>query len=295
MAGRKRGFAGKILLLLIVAALAAGGVYLYRSRQKTGVDYKEEKAVTGDVRVTYSFTGEITAPNKESVRAESTGTVRDVYVSANQAVTKGQRLIRMEDGTIYKSDIVGEVISLPVHKGDYVDSDQVLATVSDLDRLEVEISIDEYDVDAVSLGMPVDVTVTALDQVCKGRIIALNKQADTSGQIAYFNATVELESIPGILPGMQVEAVLVKASAENVVTIHAQALQFTEQNEAYVLLADGHGGETIRRVDTGLTDGVMVEIRSGLAAGETVLYVDRDTSFEDLMRAFGQRGMNRSR
>ena len=295
MAGRKKGAAGKILLVLLVAAAAAVGLYLYKNRQRSEVDYKEETAVMGDVRVTYSFTGEITAPNKESVRAEAAGTIRDVYVAANQVITKGQRLVRMEDGTIYKSDIAGEVISLPVHKGDYVDSDQVLVTVSDLDRLEVEISIDEYDVDAVSPGMPVEVTVTALDKVCHGTITALNKQADTSGQIAYFNATVQLENTPGILPGMQVEAVLVKASAENVVTVHAQALQFTEQNEAYVLLSDGHGGQTMRQVDTGLTDGIMVEIRSGLAAGETVLYVDRDTSFQDLMRAFGQRGGNRSR
>ncbi|MBQ8093174.1 MAG: HlyD family efflux transporter periplasmic adaptor subunit [Clostridia bacterium] len=295
MAGKRRGGKGKFALLIILVLLAAAGVFIYRSQNRQTVDYKEETAVVGNVDVTYSFTGEITAPNSETIHAEAAGTIRDVYVESNQSVSKGERMIRMEDGTTYKADIAGEIIALPVHKGDYVESDQVLATVTDLERLEVEISIDEYDVEAVSIGMPVSVSITALDRVSEGSITGLNKQADTSGQIAYYTATVQLETIPGILPGMQVEAVLVKQSAKNVVKIHAQALQFTDANEAYVLVSDGHGGETMRQVDTGLTDGIMVEIKSGLSAGDTVYYVGRDTSFEDLMRAFGGNRMNRGR
>ena len=290
MAGNRKSGAGKFVVIIVLILVAAAGYYIVKNRQTGNVNYKEEKAVLGSVEAKYSFTGEIKAPNTETIKAENAGTVRDVYVGANQTVAKGERIARMEDGTIYKADIAGEVIVLSVYKGDYVESGQTVATVTNLDRLEVEISIDEYDVDAVSVGSKVEVTVTALDRVCEGTITALNKQADTSGQIAYYTATVQVEPEKDILPGMQVEAVLVRQSVKDVIVLHAQALQFTEQNEAYVLVSNGNGGQTIRQVDTGLTDGIMVEIRSGLAEGETVYYIDRDTSFEDLVRAFGGSG-----
>lgn len=297
MAGNRKSGASRVVVIIVLVLLAAAGFYIMRNRNTGTVQYREETAAVGSVEAKYSFTGEIKAPNAETITAESAGTVRDVYAAANQTVGKGERIVRMEDGTTYKSDIAGELTALPVHKGDYVESGQTIAVIMNLDRLEVEISIDEYDVDAVSIGSRVEVTVTALNRVCEGTVTALNKQADTSGQIAYYTATVQVETSPDILPGMQVEALLVRQSVHDVVVVHAQALQFTEQNEAYVLVSDGKGGQAMRQVDTGLTDGIMVEIKDGLAEGETVYYVDRDTSLEDLMRTFGgsSRRMNGNR
>ncbi|MBR1685935.1 MAG: HlyD family efflux transporter periplasmic adaptor subunit [Clostridia bacterium] len=274
MAGKKRKLKkGWIVVIVLVIGLGVLGFLRTRSSQEHS--YSETTAAYGNIRVTFSFTGEVTAPNVQTIQSPVSAGVRDTYCEVNSIVHKGDRLVRLDDGTLLKAEMDGELTQLAAKKGDYVQQGKTLCTIMDLSRLEVEISVDEYDIGAIAVGKEVDALVTATDLRCGGVITAFNKQANRTGQMAYYNATVLLEKTEGILPGMQVEISLVKDEADNVLLLRQDALQYDDNNLPYVLVSDGQKGYVHRPVTVGVADGTQVQILSGLAAGETVYFTDR--------------------
>lgn len=268
MAKKKR----KWLRLVVPLVLIAAAVVFYMFRLNSGPRYAEAMASTGNIRTTYSFTGNITAPQMQMLTATANATVRDIYVSANEAVKSGARIVRLSDGTTIKSDIDGEVVRLNVQKDSVVTSGSTLATIMDVTRLEVEISIDEYDVTAIAIGKEVDVTVNALGINCPGTVASFDKNANTKGTLSTYTAVVAIDAPEGVLPGMQVEVKMLNQSAENVTLLPVDALQFDAKNQAFVLTRSGNGEYIETYIQTGINDGGNVEITSGLASGTTVYY-----------------------
>ena len=234
--------------------------------------YTEAQVTRGEISTTYSFTGSLAAMRTQTAVATAPDRVKDVYVSANQAVEKGDRLLRLAGGEVVKAEMDGEVVSLSVEEDDAVSAGTVLAMVMDLSRLEAEIRVDEYDAEALEIGGEVSVTVNALDVTVPGRIKSFSKQAIPMGTMSAYNANVELE-VPGkALPGMQVEVKMLNQKAENTLLLKVDALQFDEENEVFVLTKNEEGEYVQTYVETGINDGSMVQILSGLEEGETVYY-----------------------
>ena len=189
-------------------------------------------------------------------------------------MASGDRLVRLSDGTIIRSDIAGEVVHLNVQKDSAVTAGSELATIMDVTHLKVEISIDEYDVAAVAIGKEADVTINALGVTCPGVIESFDKDATKDGTLSAYTAIVAIEAPQGVLPGMQVEAKMLNQSAENVTLLPVEAIQFDAQNRAYVRTNAGKGAYVATYVETGINDGASVEIVSGIASGTTVYYKD---------------------
>ena len=283
MAGKKKKKRWWILLLLLIVAAAA----FLLLRPDAQAQYATVQTTTGDVSTSFSFTGNITAPRRQSLSASAAATVKDVYVSANDTVASGDRLIKLSTGELYKSDIAGEVVRLAVQKDDVVTPGQELISIVDVSQLEVEISIDEYDVAAVAVGKPVEVTVNALELDCAGAIKSFNKEASTTGTLSTYTAIVSIDAPQGVLPGMQVEVRMVDKSATNAVLLKAEALQFDEQNLPFVLVSDGSKGHKRVYVETGVNNGTDVQITKGLASGETVYYTPTVTDLRLMMMRMG--------
>ncbi|MGL5530404.1 MAG: efflux RND transporter periplasmic adaptor subunit, partial [Culicoidibacterales bacterium] len=74
--------------------------------------------------------------------------------------------------------------------------------------------------------------------------------------------------------GMTAEAKILKASAQDVVTIPMTALSFDDENNPMVYTTTADGELTELPVEIGINDGKNVEIKSEIEAGETVYYED---------------------
>lgn len=258
-----------LIVLLIVLALA--GSVLLRSGDST--IYAETKVTTGDISTTYSFTGSMVSPHTQTVAATTAGKVREIYVEANQQVQDGDRLVKLSDGQTIRADIDGEVVSLPVSEEDTVAPGQTLMVVMDVENMEVQISVDEYDVEAIEIGREAAVTINALDVTCEGTVKSFEKLATSMGTMAAYSARIELEAPEKALPGMQVEVEMLNQSAENALLLKMDALQFDDKNQPFVLTKDTEGEYAVTYVETGITDGSTVQILSGLSDGQTVYYV----------------------
>ena len=257
-----------IVLAVVVLILAAGRMI----QPSEGAMYTEAQVTRGDISTTYSFTGTLEATRTQTVVSTAPDRVKDVYVSVNQTVEKGDRLLRLAGGEVMKADMDGEVIGLSVEEDDVVAAGSVLAVVMDLSRMEAEIRVDEYDAEAIEQGREVSVTVNALDATVEGRIKSFSKQAVPMGTMSAYTANVEMEVPEKALPGMQVEVKMLNEKAEDTLLLKVDALQFDEKNEVFVLTKNEEGEYVQTYVGTGINDGSMVQILEGLEEGETVYY-----------------------
>ncbi len=286
---------GKKRRAWVAVALIAAAALLVLPRLLGGgghVSYCSAVVERGGLTVTFSFTGHMTAPNSQTITSGASSSVREVYVSANDQVSRGDRLLRLDNGTVLRADMDGEVTSLSVRKGDYVSAGKTLCVITDLNRLEVEISVDEYDVEAVSVGKQVSVRVVALEEDCEGVITAFNKQASTSAQVSSYTATIGVEAPEKALPGMQVEVTVVRQQAEDALLLPAEAVLFDEENLPYVYILDGKGNYAAMRIGVGITDGKTVQVTEHLSEGDTVYYPAKTTvqSMPMRMQSFGRGG-----
>ncbi len=269
MAKRKKK--GRWVWLLV--ALAAIGAYLFWPRQGANDALLSAQVQRGEIATWYSFEGKVYAPRAQSLQAAGEATVRAVYVREGQRVNKNDRLMRLSTGELLKADMAGEVVQLHVAEDDVVAAGGALIDLMDMDRLEVRINVDEYDVPAVSVGKAALVTVNALEKEVSCRVEALAKQATQEGQTAYYLATLSLPDRTGVLPGMQVEARLISQQAKDALRLPMEALSFTERNEPFVLVPGPEGKGAVQKpVVVGINDGLMAEITEGLSEGDTVLY-----------------------
>lgn len=171
-------------------------------------------------------------------------------------------LVAPIDGVVTAVNIV---VGLDAPSGD--------AIVIDAATYDVTADVVESDISSISVGQPATVTVDAIEAEIDGTVTAIAPAASTaeSGGVVSYAVTVALERPPAdLLPGMTADVTITTASASDVLTIPAAALNGA--NGAYVVQVLGaNGAAEVRPVTVGLITSALVEIKSGLSAGEAVI------------------------
>jgi multidrug efflux pump subunit AcrA (membrane-fusion protein) len=153
------------------------------------------------------------------------------------------------------------------------------------DKLEMTVAIDELDISAIKEGQEADVTFDALEgQSFSGVVTEVADSADTSSGVASYSATLVLDKSEGILPGMSATATIVKEKKENVITIPLDAVQqYGDDLFVYTQVAEDGTLSGAVKIETGLSDGAVTEVTSGLDEGTVVYYApttdDANSSF----------------
>ena len=261
----------KWVIILVIAAVFAAWLMIFSKGTQSAV-YTDVQAVTGDLETYYNFDGLVKAKHTQTITSAQAGIVRTVYVRQNEQVKKGAKLYRLDDGETVQADMAGEVTGLYIEEGSVVSAGETTAQIIDMSSLEAELKVDEYDVAAVTPGMPVQISVLATGGQFTGSVTALDKNGTASGDLSYYTAAVALESGEGVYPGMQISAKILREKAENAVLLRQDAIQFDEYNKPYVYMRGADGKEVVQGgVSVGASDGIYCEITDGLKTGDTVL------------------------
>lgn len=261
----------KWVIILAIAAVFAAWLMIFSKGTQSAV-YTDVQAVTGDLETYYNFDGLVKAKRTQTITSAQAGTVRTVYVRQNEQVKKGAKLYRLDDGETVQADMAGEVTGLYIEEGSVVSAGETTAQIIDMSGLEVELKVDEYDVAAVTPGVPVQISVLATGGQFTGSVTALDKNGTASGDLSYYTAAVALESGEGVYPGMQISAKILREKAENAVLLRQDAIQFDEYNKPYVYMRGADGKEVVQvGISVGASDGIYCEIADGLKTGDTVL------------------------
>ena len=91
-----------------------------------------------------------------------------------------------------------------------------------------------------------------------------------SNRPARFEATVNFTSDDDVRSGMSVEVRLTKNDVHDVLIVPVDAINYRDNNEAYVNVKDAKGNLIEKDVTLGVSDGTNVEVLTGLEENEKV-------------------------
>lgn len=184
--------------------------------------------------------------------------------------------------TLIRSTVTGLILDIPVKVGNSVilantfNDGTTIATVANMNDLIFRGNIDETEVGRLTTGMTMKITIGTLqDLKFDARLEYISPKAtDQNGANQFeIKAAVNLPtSSEQIRSGYSANAEIVLAEARGVLSVPESAIEFSG-NDTFVYVVKGSGKEKTyerRKVTTGLSDGINIEIRSGLKKGETV-------------------------
>jgi HlyD family secretion protein len=235
--------------------------------------------------------------DKGLISANEYEKVRQSYNQAREEVKVAQEQLELtRDGvsasnasssnTLVRSTISGIILDIPVKVGNSVilsntfNDGTTIASVADMSDLIFRGNIDETDVGRLTTGMPMEITIGAMQDVrfaAALEYISPKATATTGGANQFeIKAAVRLPeevSTEAIRSGYSATAQIVLDQAKGVLAIPEAAIEFSgDSTFVYVISQPDAKQPTYERrlVTTGLSDGINIEVRSGLKKNESV-------------------------
>ena len=251
---------------------------------------------------------------ERTLTAQAGGTVSAINVQEGDAVSKGDILIELTGDDLTESiqsaseslrsaeismqnqqdnmsnytitsPISGTIIEKDAKQGDALTSGSTLCVIYDLSYLEMVINVDELQIGALSVGQKVQITADAVaDKTYVGTVTRVSMKGSSSGGTTTYPITIRIDDTDGLRPGMNANAEIVVAEANNALVVPNAAVI----RGSYVLVSkkspsaanavedmDAPEGYVYVKVETGVSDDSYTEIKSGLKEDDTVAY---DTS-----------------
>ena len=183
--------------------------------------------------------------------------------------------------TLIRSTISGVILDIPVKVGNSVilsntfNDGTTIASVANMNDLIFRGNIDETEVGQLVSGMPMKITVGALqDLKFDAALEYISPKATESNGANQFEikAAVKLSEGGNIRSGYSANAEIVLASVSKALTIPESAIEFSgDTTFVYVIKGEGRQKTYERKqVITGLSDGVNIEIKKGLTTKDKV-------------------------
>ena len=183
--------------------------------------------------------------------------------------------------TLIRSTITGLILDVPVKVGNTVvlsntfNDGTTIATVANMNDLIFRGNIDETEVGRLVEGMPMKITVGALQDLSfEANLEYVSPKAVESNGANQFEVKAAVHVIKGgkIRSGYSANAEIVLAKASKVLSIPESAIEFSgDSTFVYVVKGSGEKKTYDRRaVTTGLSDGVNIEIKKGITTKDKV-------------------------
>jgi len=247
------------------------------NRKQAQTDYDREKTLFDKGLVAadeYDKIAQALRQAREEVDAaqDNLEVVRDGVSKSNASASS----------TLIRSTITGLILDIPVKVGNSVilantfNDGTTIATVANMNDLIFRGNIDETEVGRLSTGMTMKITIGALQDLkfdARLEYIA-PKATDQNGANQFeIKAAVNLPSnATNIRSGYSANAEIVLAEAKNVLAVQESAIEF-DGDDTYVYVIKGEGDKKTyerRKVQTGISDGINIEIRSGVKPNERI-------------------------
>ena len=247
------------------------------NRKQAQTDYDREKALFDKGLIAadeYDKIAQALRQAREEVDAaqDNLEVVRDGVSKSNASASS----------TLIRSTITGLILDIPVKVGNSVilantfNDGTTIATVANMNDLIFRGNIDETEVGRLSTGMTMKITIGALQDLkfdARLEYIA-PKATDQNGANQFeIKAAVNLPSnATNIRSGYSANAEIVLAEAKNVLAVQESAIEF-DGDDTYVYVVKGEGDKQTyerRKVQTGISDGINIEIRSGVKPNERI-------------------------
>ena len=164
--------------------------------------------------------------------------------------------------------MAGYVSDRPADVGEYISPQQKVATIVNLNPLRVRIDVPEQAIPQIRVGESVSVSVAAYpDRSFSGHVARVSPSLNSTSRTLTVEADVQNPNAE-LKPGQFATVRVLLPQSEAAVLVPQRALR-TISGSTYVYVLN-HGFAQQRLVQTGQTEGDLIEIKSGVTADEVV-------------------------
>ena len=224
-----------------------------------------------------------------------TESIQSASESLRSAEISMQNLQDAMNNYTITAPISGTIIEKDAKVGDAVKAGDTLCIVYDLSYLEMSINVDELQISSISVGQKVQITADAVpDKTYVGTVTRVSMKGASNGGTTTYPVTIRIDDTEGLRPGMNANAEIVVAEANNALVVPNAAVV----RGSYVLVTqdspsaanadttmEAPEGFVYVPVKTGVSDDDYTQIVSGIQEGDTIGYdpssVSSDSYYDD--------------
>lgn len=222
-----------------------------------------------------SAEGDLKAAEDQLALVKADPSQEDIDLHRAQ-VKQAQAQVNLLQNQIQETKIIsptkGQITRIEKRIGEIAQPTEAVISLLPAAPFQIEVDIYEEDIVKVKVGDQTDITLSAFPNgVFEGKVISIDPAEKLIEEVVYFEVTIDFKEPPQeIKPGMTADIIIKTASRENVLVIPETAVE-KKDGKAIVQVLKGKNLEE-REIKIGLIGSDdMVEVISGLTAGETVI------------------------
>ncbi len=226
--------------------------------------------------------GVVSKQDFETIKLNYDSAKQDLLNAQNnlKIIEKGSANSSKSANTFVKSEISGTILEIPVRKGNQViesntfNSGTTIATVADMTKMIFEGKVDESEVGKIKNGTDLEISLGAIEgkkYPAKLNFIA-PKGTEEGGAVQFkIKANVKLDDEFFVRAGYSANANIILQKKDSILAIKESLLQFDKDNEKpFVEVEVGDQKFEKREIKTGISDGINVEILSGITKEDKI-------------------------
>lgn len=204
----------------------------------------------------------------------------DAAVDALSIVRDGVSSVNAQSSnTLVRATIDGQILEIPVKVGSSViqantmNDGTTVAKIADMRNLIFIGKVDETEVGLLKPGMETVITIGALPDIRNNAVIeyVAPKSTEENGSNTFeIKAAIEVPEDVDLRAGYSANAAVSLQKAADVLTVPESVIEWVgDSTYVYVLTAENPQKFERRTVTTGMSDGVRIEIKSGLELADS--------------------------
>lgn len=186
-----------------------------------------------------------------------------------------------EDGIIY-ADGSGMITQIGYEAGDKLIQEGILLAFARKEDMSITVDVSQEDIVNLEIGNSVKIEFSAYEDVIYEGIITSMITTETSAGTSTISYPVTITvqgDTSALYGGMTADVTFVTEEKEEVLFVSRKAI-IEENGKTYVYKENTLGQKILCQVETGISNGVSVEIVSGLEEGD-VIYIQTRAGSED--------------
>lgn len=257
-----------------------------RETQNESIEVETTQVAEQDFQDIISLVGLIEPVETEVFMGQ--GPVTEVNVALNDEVAEDDVLASYLEGTQFIAPFNGTVVELNIAEGDVdanAQQNQPSLVLSNLNNLEVVVELSKIEANRVTVDQKVEMTY--LDTTYTGTVTQVDAVASTNAAGSSFqmgqsaptlNATITFndENVEELIPGFDIDVDIITETTTDSLTIPIESVLYNDDGNPFVFIVEDGVAHT-REIETGIQEGVTIEVTSGLELDEEVIRLPEET------------------
>jgi HlyD family secretion protein len=182
--------------------------------------------------------------------------------------------------TMIRATVSGMVLDVPVEVGNQViesnnfNEGTTIAAIADVEKMIFKGKVDESEVGKISEELPLEITIGAIENQVFDAILdyIAPKGEEENGAIQFeIKGTLKKQDSVFIRAGLSANASIILGRADSILAVKEALVQFdTKTKKPFVEIENGNQKFERKDIELGISDGIFVEIKSGVAQEDKI-------------------------